>query len=105
MEKTKNREFHIEDHNLVLIGHDTIIGKGSYLQKGVIIGNGTIIGQNCKIGRNVTIGNHCHIPDNSLIEESAVIGNGCKFEGILHVGVRQCVLPDTHCSHTFILKP
>jgi UDP-3-O-[3-hydroxymyristoyl] glucosamine N-acyltransferase len=101
----KEKEFKMEDQDLVLIGHDTIIGKGSYLQTGVIIGNGTIIGQNCKIGKNVTIGNHCHIPDNSLIEESAVIGNGCKFEGTLHIGVHQQVLPGTHCSHTFILKP
>ncbi|OGN99456.1 MAG: glucose-1-phosphate thymidylyltransferase [Chloroflexi bacterium RBG_13_51_52] len=79
----------------VVIGRNTVVRSGSYIEGPVIIGDDCRIGPNCYIRPSTTIGNDCHIGafvevKNSIIMSStdvphlnyvgdSVIGEGCNF--------------------------
>jgi bifunctional UDP-N-acetylglucosamine pyrophosphorylase/glucosamine-1-phosphate N-acetyltransferase len=79
----------------VVIGKNTVVKSGSYIEGPVIIGEGCRIGPNCYIRSSTTIGNNCHIGagvevKNSIIMNNSdvphlnyigdsVIGEGCNF--------------------------
>jgi bifunctional UDP-N-acetylglucosamine pyrophosphorylase/glucosamine-1-phosphate N-acetyltransferase len=79
----------------VVIGKNTVIKSGTYIEGPVIIGDDCRIGPNCYIRPSTTIGNDCHIGaavevKNSIIMSGtdvphlnyvgdSVIGEGCNF--------------------------
>lgn len=69
----------------VLIGHDTVIGGNTTIQRGTIsdtvIGPHTQIGDLVEIGHDVKIGTSCKIVSQTGIAGNAVIGNGVIIYG------------------------
>jgi bifunctional UDP-N-acetylglucosamine pyrophosphorylase/glucosamine-1-phosphate N-acetyltransferase len=56
---------------LVIIGKDTLIRSGTYIEGPVIIGKNSKIGPNCYIRPNTSIGDNCHI------------GNACEVKNTI----------------------
>ncbi len=53
---------------IVVVGKDTLIRSGAYIEGPVVIGSNSKIGPNCYLRPYTTIGNYCHI------------GNGCEVK-------------------------
>ena len=59
----------------VIIGKNTIVKSGSYIEGPVIIGDNCKIGPNCYIRPYTSIGNECHIGNACEIKNSIVMNN------------------------------
>lgn len=59
----------------VIIGQDTLVRSGSYIEGPVIIGDNCIIGPNCYIRPSTAIGDHCHVGNACEIKNSIIMNN------------------------------
>jgi UDP-N-acetylglucosamine diphosphorylase/glucosamine-1-phosphate N-acetyltransferase len=79
----------IEDNvvlkDAVVIGKNTIVKSGAYIEGPVIIGEDCHIGPNCYIRPSTTIGNDCHIGASSEVKNS-IIMNGSHVPHLNYVG-------------------
>ena len=57
----------------VVVGKDTLIRSGSYIEGPVIIGENCKIGPNCYIRPYTAIGNHCHIGNASEVKNTIIL--------------------------------
>jgi bifunctional UDP-N-acetylglucosamine pyrophosphorylase/glucosamine-1-phosphate N-acetyltransferase len=80
---------------IVVVGKDTVIRSGSYIEGPVFIGNNSKIGPNCYFRPHTTIGNNCHVGNaceikNSIVMDhsnvphlnyvgDSIIGNNCNL--------------------------
>jgi UDP-N-acetylglucosamine diphosphorylase/glucosamine-1-phosphate N-acetyltransferase len=69
----------------VVIGKNTLVRSGTYIEGPVIIGDDCRIGPNCYIRPSTTIGNGCHI--GAAVEvKNSIIMNGTDFPHLNYVG-------------------
>ena len=69
----------------VIIGKNTLVKHGVYIEGPVIIGDNCSIGPNCYIRPSTTIGNNCHIGNGVEIKNSIVFDNS-KIPHLSYVG-------------------
>jgi UDP-N-acetylglucosamine diphosphorylase/glucosamine-1-phosphate N-acetyltransferase len=69
----------------VVIGQNTLVRSGSYIEGPVIIGEDCRIGPNCYLRPSTTIGNECHIGAAVEIKNS-IIMNGTDFPHLNYCG-------------------
>ena len=69
----------------VVIGKNTVVKSGSYIEGPVIIGDDCSIGPNCYIRPSTTIGNDCHI--GAAVEvKNSIIMNGTDVPHLSYIG-------------------
>ena len=83
----------------VVIGEDTIVGDGSFIQPHVVIGAGCKIGRDCqlepwaKMGEGATLGDGVDLGAHTNIGNEAEIQIGAKADNLVLVGPRTKVGP------------
>jgi bifunctional UDP-N-acetylglucosamine pyrophosphorylase/glucosamine-1-phosphate N-acetyltransferase len=78
LKKMKNKiegtvEKNVMMKGIVIVGKDTIIRSGTYIEGPVLIGTNCKIGPNSYLRPYTTIGNHCHIGNASEVKNSIVM--------------------------------
>lgn len=73
IEGTVEKDTTIKDK--VIIGKNSIINSGSYIEGPVVIGENCRVGPNCYIRPYTTIGNGCHIGNACEVKNSIVLNN------------------------------
>jgi UDP-N-acetylglucosamine diphosphorylase/glucosamine-1-phosphate N-acetyltransferase len=58
---------------IVVVGKDTIICSGSYIEGPVVIGSNSKIGPNCYLRPYTTIGNYCHVGNACEVKNSIIM--------------------------------
>jgi UDP-3-O-[3-hydroxymyristoyl] glucosamine N-acyltransferase len=66
-------EDHVKIDDLVQIGHNCVVGKGSLITAGTILCGGVKIGKKCWISPNVTIIQKTNVGDGALVGMGAVV--------------------------------
>lgn len=80
-------------HPTALVGHDVVVGPGSYIGAYVILAAGTVVGANAIVHGNSVIGHHNVIGDHVHIAPGVHTAGSVSVEAGAMVGIGANVLP------------
>ncbi len=90
--KDKGYEFETLIHPTAYVGLNTIIGKGSIIQRGVFVSCDCTIGENCILQTYSTVGHDTSIGDDCTISTNVAISGGVTIGRDTYIAVASSII-------------